>query len=221
MTTAPAPLAASGPALTTSGSGESATAQVMGGRSGDDDSSDLAALFFATNDGNAQSDKEVFARVVIETSRQDLVSANDLSIVGANGFETFHSGNPTGESSLLSFEVQQLITTFSEGGDTFIALDNLKRDVQADLRFDDAVIGSVATVGTSITVGYIMWAIRGGVLLSGLLAQMPVWTMIDPLLVVDGFNQNEEEGDSIGDIVDKQQVPPTTENSGSVDQAGG
>ena len=91
----------------------------------------------------------------------------------------------------------------------------MKRDIHAELNFDDAVIGSVATVGSGLTAGYIMWAIRGGMLLSGLLAQMPAWTMLDPLLIVERINSEESKGDSLADIVDGQKSREKPPPSGS------
>lgn len=48
--------------------------------------------------------------------------------------------------------------------------------------------GSVATIGSMFTAGYVLWTIRGGWLASSLLAQMPAWRLIDPLVVLDQFD---------------------------------
>ncbi len=85
---------------------------------------------------------------------------------------------------------------------------------QADSVFDDMekmrtsknrIVGSVGVVTTGFSVGYLFWAIRGGMLVSGLLAQMPAWAMLDPLLVIDD-DQKEEDKESLQNIVDRQQA---------------
>ena len=58
---------------------------------------------------------------------------------------------------------------------------------------------------TGFSVGYLFWAIRGGMLVSGLLAQIPAWTMLDPLLVIDG-DQKEEDKESLQNLIDRQQA---------------
>ncbi|MEZ6061185.1 MAG: DUF4347 domain-containing protein [Planctomycetaceae bacterium] len=98
-----------------------------------------------------------------------------------------------------------LYQQFSEHGTMWQSLDTLSDDVASDLNFENAVVGSVGVVSTGFAVGSLLWAVRGGVLLSGLLAQLPIWTLFDPLLVIDGVARDDESGDSIHDIVDKQQ----------------
>ena len=77
----------------------------------------------------------------------------------------------------------------------------------------DQVVGSVGVVTTSFSVGYLIWAVRFGTLLSGLLTQIPTWSMLDPLLVIDGETKDEDK-ESLQSIMDRQQaqlkthVPP-------------
>ena len=160
----------------------------------------------------SQSESPLLNEIVIDIAKSESVTASTLLDVST------HSGGDLktvfGQLSTADFVVmtsRHLAASFAATGRTSVGLDNMKRDILAELNFDDAVIGSVATVGSGLTAGYIMWAIRGGLLLSGLLAQMPAWTMIDPLLIVDRLNSEETEGDSLADIVDRQKS--RTENS--------
>jgi hypothetical protein len=82
--------------------------------------------------------------------------------------------------------------------------EQLERAFNGDAVFRHRIVGSVGVVTTSFSVGYLMWAIRGGMLLSGLLAQMPAWTMLDPLLVVDDESTSEDK-ESLQNIIDRQQ----------------
>jgi|GEM_PF-5334543 len=82
--------------------------------------------------------------------------------------------------------------------------EQFEKALNGDTAFRHRIVGSVGVVTTGFSVGYLMWAIRGGMLLSGLLAQMPAWTMLDPLLVVDDEPNNEDK-ESLQNIIDRQQ----------------
>ncbi len=78
-------------------------------------------------------------------------------------------------------------------------LDAFDDQMQDTLFFKDLVVGSALTASTGLTVGYVVWMIRGGMLLSSLIAQMPAWRLIDPLVVLSSFDDEalgEEDGDS-------------------------
>ena len=47
----------------------------------------------------------------------------------------------------------------------------------------DAVSTSIVATGT-LSVGYVVWLVRGGVLMSSMLSALPAWQMIDPLPVL-------------------------------------
>ncbi|MEM7457396.1 MAG: cadherin domain-containing protein, partial [Planctomycetota bacterium] len=58
---------------------------------------------------------------------------------------------------------------------------------------DDFSIGSITAFATT---GYILWSLRGGVLVAAAMSQMPNWRFIDPLPLLDSysarFNREEE-----------------------------
>jgi hypothetical protein len=55
---------------------------------------------------------------------------------------------------------------------------------------------TVSIASGSLAVGYVLWIIRGGYLLSSLLSTMPAWRFVDPLPIL---NYMEEEGGTDGD----------------------
>jgi hypothetical protein len=79
------------------------------------------------------------------------------------------------------------------------------------------VVGSVGVVTTGFSVGYLFWAIRGGMLVSGLLAQVPAWTMLDPLLVIDG-DQKDEDKESLQNLMDRQQAKMNSDEDTTMQQ---
>ena len=53
------------------------------------------------------------------------------------------------------------------------------------------IAGTTAGASSVITAGYVLWTIRGGWLVSSLLAQMPAWQLVDPLLILDSFEEED------------------------------
>ena len=101
--------------------------------------------------------------------------------------------------------------------------EDLDRAREASLsRFElrDAIVASSMAVTTSLSIGYVVWVLRGGVLLTGLLASMPAWRSIDPLPVlarVDARGRDDAgEDDSLrgllrsaADRAAERAAPPT------------
>jgi hypothetical protein len=83
--------------------------------------------------------------------------------------------------------------------------DSVNEQLEQTTRFKGRVVGSVGVVTTGFSVGYLFWAVRLGTLASGLIAQVPAWSMLDPLLVIDG-DQKDEDKESLENIMDRQQA---------------
>ena len=91
-------------------------------------------------------------------------------------------------SSLPSLEELQYIY---ESGSLWNALDDVQQQMAGAGQFQHLVVGSAAGVTTTFTVGYVLWALRGGYLLASFLSSMPAWKMIDPLPVLEFFDEEE------------------------------
>jgi hypothetical protein len=89
-------------------------------------------------------------------------------------------------------------------------LSELKQTFQDGQRFEDLVAGSAASVSSMLTVGYVLWTLRGGSLVVGLLAQMPAWRLLDPLVVLDYLEDDDqkkgraEEDDSLESMLERR-----------------
>ena len=92
-----------------------------------------------------------------------------------------------------------------EKSDFTDSLDLLREQVQENIEFNKIVIGSSLSVTTGLSIGYVIWLIRGGVLLSTVLSSLPAWRMIDPLPIVARLNDSldNDEGDSLESLVKK------------------
>ncbi len=63
-------------------------------------------------------------------------------------------------------------------------LDQVRSGVKAVNRSTQMAVAS-ATVGVAtLSVGFVLWLLRGGLLLSSVIASMPAWLVIDPLIVL-------------------------------------
>jgi len=69
-----------------------------------------------------------------------------------------------------------------------------------------AVVGSTVVITTGLSVGYVLWIARGGILLASLLSTMPAWRLIDPLPVLASLRKasGTEEDDSLQSIIQKR-----------------
>ena len=73
------------------------------------------------------------------------------------------------------------------------ALDQLRKDAQQGLKLEQSVTVSVAGVSLGLSLVYVLWLIRGGVLMGSWLSALPAWRFLDPLPVLP--RPEEEAGD--------------------------
>ena len=81
-------------------------------------------------------------------------------------------------------------------------------EVEGEFEFDGTVpewaTGTAVATTASISVGYIMWMLRGGYVLASVLSTMPVWQNIDPLPVLAALDAVEnEDDDSLETMIDR------------------
>ncbi|MDJ0829095.1 MAG: cadherin-like domain-containing protein [Desulfobacterales bacterium] len=77
------------------------------------------------------------------------------------------------------------------------AFEELKDEVTADNRFANAYLGPAIVSTVGLSVGYVVWLVRGGMLLTSLLSSIPAWQILDPLPILarkrgeDGSDDDE------------------------------
>jgi hypothetical protein len=72
-------------------------------------------------------------------------------------------------------------------------LDHLREAVREDLDLDQSVAVSVVSVSLGLSLVYVLWLIRGGVLLGSYLSALPAWRMLDPLPVLSRVEDEEDD----------------------------
>jgi hypothetical protein len=71
---------------------------------------------------------------------------------------------------------------------------------------DRVAVGSAAAVSTSVSVGYVVWLLRGGSLFTTFLSSMPAWLAFDPLPILDSFEgTNAGDDESLASLVSGEQ----------------
>jgi hypothetical protein len=82
-------------------------------------------------------------------------------------------------------------------------LDRMREATQAQSVAEHRIAGAIAGFAGGLSAGYVLWLVRGGVLLSSLLSSLPAWRVLDPLPVLgrrnrrDGEDEDEESLESL------------------------
>ena len=137
------------------------------------------------------------AREEAATSRMR-VAANDRGTDAEAVRESRSAANQAVQENGVVFYVER-------SGRLWQELDEFHENLESGLQFRDVAIGSVGTIVSGFTVGYVLWALRSGLLLTSLLASLPAWTMFDPLVIVTGNGtRDEDQEESLEQLVEKQ-----------------
>ena len=81
---------------------------------------------------------------------------------------------------LIADTVLSLAFDSSDGGDDGLAW-------QKELNARQLIVGTAAAVTSSLSVGYVVWMLRGGTLVASFMSSIPAWCSFDPLPIVDSF----------------------------------
>ena len=107
----------------------------------------------------------------------------------------------------LQFGTADAIVSTFESGVLWSGLDTLQTDLksQEDVLSQPLVVGTTAAVGSSLTVGYVIWLLRGGSLVVGMISSLPAWTVIDPLPILDASagTFDSEDKDTLQSIIER------------------
>ncbi len=55
------------------------------------------------------------------------------------------------------------------------------------------IVTSTVALSTGLSVGYVVWLLRGGLLLTSFLSSLPAWHLIDPWPVLSRSRRSDEE----------------------------
>ena len=96
--------------------------------------------------------------------------------------------------------------------DLWTALDTLGEEIDRSERFDDLVAGTATVLTGAFSTGYVVWTVRGGYLMAGMMSSIPSWRFIDPLPIFEqslgsaSQTDDPEKNPSLAEMVQKS--PP-------------
>jgi VCBS repeat-containing protein/predicted outer membrane repeat protein len=224
-TTTPAATSTTSTASSSGGNANTTTAPAGITATVNNNSEDEDSLSISGAPQNKNSDEDEIAGVMPQVQIQEndegrkLVGASLANSSGTDreGFRRFSfgeldRGNPAASSKL--WDTQTALTPQELQRQEFYRelaarteeqIDSFEKKLSRNVSMEGRVVGSVGVVTTGFSVGYLIWAVRGGMLLSGVLSQIPAWTMLDPLMVIDGEGKDDDK-ESLQTIMDREQA---------------
>lgn len=73
-------------------------------------------------------------------------------------------------------------------------MDRLRQEVADAQQAGMVSLASTALVSTGLSVGYVIWLVRGGVLMTSLMSVVPAWAGMDPLPVLAEMRRHAADG---------------------------
>ena len=74
-------------------------------------------------------------------------------------------------------------------------LDRMRETIAVEPTAGHKIVGSTVAVTGAMSVGYVIWLLRGGLLLSSLLSSLPAWHSMDPMPVLARAGNSEDDGE--------------------------
>jgi VCBS repeat-containing protein len=86
------------------------------------------------------------------------------------------------------------------------SLDAVKEEMAKDNQVAKVYLGSAIVSSIGLSVGYVVWLLRGGMLLSSLLSSLPAWQILDPLPILARKKDDDssDEDESLESILHKK-----------------
>jgi hypothetical protein len=98
-------------------------------------------------------------------------------------------------------------------------LDQLRDSMRGQGRLESATVAATAATGMSLSVGYVVWLLRGGALLSTFLSSLPAWRFVDPLPVLGNMEDGDDDDgdDSLESLVTADDAAHAATSDAAVD----
>jgi Domain of unknown function (DUF4347)/Concanavalin A-like lectin/glucanases superfamily/Bacterial Ig domain/Domain of unknown function (DUF2341)/Cadherin domain len=104
----------------------------------------------------------------------------------------------------VALETIQQIELVLNDGLLWNDLDHLRDQIASVTDVTPVTLGTATGVASGLSVGYVMWLLRGGYIVAGVMAQLPAWGLIDPLPILSQLDDlDDDDDDSLASMVDK------------------
>jgi hypothetical protein len=81
-------------------------------------------------------------------------------------------------------------------------LDEMRRGLSEQGRLEANALAVAAAATLGLSVGYVIWLLRGGVLVSSLLSSLPAWRLVDPLPILGRLDDEESSDEAADDTLE-------------------
>ena len=126
--------------------------------------------------------------------RRALMASIESSLADSSNTENGDRVNSRAESD---FETDNLrVSVFRQlelEQDVLAVLNEQQQNIDALLANDQMTIGTMGVATSGLTVGFVAWALRGGIFISGFLTQLPMWKLVDPLVIMQAASGQSDE----------------------------
>jgi hypothetical protein len=100
-------------------------------------------------------------------------------------------------------------------------LDSLHDALRHRLHLQETQLAASLAVSSGLSVGYVAWLLRGGILVSSLLSSLPAWTLTDPLPILarPKREKDEDEDESLEGMLHKSKRRKAARTDRETDEA--
>ena len=173
--------------------------------SGDNSDDDAAIGFFAAKVSTNDNSEDIRTQLQISQADSNRVLSSGLKSDGQTTIDVgaMLGAVPVGSGLSMNVGMQYRYDNYAELKGTVEQLGSFEENLPTKYGITNMSATTVAAAGASVVFGSVVTALRTGMLALTFLGQLPMWTIFDPLMVMDGVN-GPEDGDSLQDIVDGQ-----------------
>ena len=120
------------------------------------------------------------------------------------------------DTSDFSNEWNDLTTAFNQPSDIEFEdlaseFDRQREEMVEQIANTQTLIGSSFTISSGLSVGYLLWLIRGGTLMGSVLSSLPAWRLVDPLPVLGSLGDDYGEDDESLETMVQNEDPHSDE----------
>ena len=139
-----------------------------------------------------------------------------LPLVGREAVDGEMAIEPIDLASLLGDADRTARRALVDLGDVF---ESQREELEERAALTQALLGSSVGITSGLSVGYLIWLIRGGTLMGSVMSSLPAWRFVDPLPVLgslahDGAAASSDADDESLETLVERDAPAATATSG-------
>ena len=104
-------------------------------------------------------------------------------------------GSEPGQRALSNVTIQVDFTQQAESAT------RQQQEQEHAVKMETMAVGTTAVVSTGVSVGYVIWLLRGGTLLASMVSALPAWVSFDPLPILESHDNEKIDDEGIGDLL--------------------